>query len=205
MSELNLPAFARYPEHPLHRALYRLPILEYRLGLGPLIGRFVMIMSTTGRKSGQVRRTAIEYHVCNGRTYVMSGYGSRPDWYRNMLADPRMTLQTASGVQRVRGRRVTAGAELNAAYDCLEHSPALRFIARLLGITLTREEFLARQDQFHLVTFDPTDEPTPPPLDADLRWVWFVALAGVCAGWFARRRAGVHAARQPTTDGGGLV
>ncbi len=188
MSEPRLPAFARYPKHPLHRALFRLPILAYRLGLGFLVGRLVMIMSTTGRKSGQVRRTAIEYHRCNGRIYVMSGYGARPDWYQNMLADPRMTLQSAAGVQHVRGRRVTAIAELNVAYDCLEHSPALRFVTRLLGVAPTREAFLAGQDQFYLVTFEPTDEPTPPPLAADLRGVWFVTLAGLLVGWMALRR-----------------
>lgn len=193
MRELQLPAIARYPQHPLHRALLRLPILEYRLGLGPLIGRLVMIMGTTGRTTGKIRRTAIQYHRCHGRIFVMSGYGSRPDWYQNMLADPRMTLQSAAGLQHVRGRRVTAIDELNAAYDCLEHSPALRFTTRLLGVAVTREAFLAGQNQFYLVTFDGTDEPTPPALEADLSWVWLVAFAGLLVAWLTRRRRGFDA------------
>jgi|YNPBryunderm2012_1023409.scaffolds.fasta_scaffold42876_2 hypothetical protein len=63
-------------------------------------------------------------------------------------------------------------------------------MARLLGVELTRESFLANRERFYLVTFDPTDEPTPPPLPADLRWVWLVVLtltAALC--WFRRRGA----------------
>jgi|YNPBryunderm2012_1023409.scaffolds.fasta_scaffold42876_3 hypothetical protein len=106
MSELPLPAWAGYPNRPLRRAINRAPIMLYRLGLGPLIGRLVMIMSTTGRRSGLTRRTALEYHICGGLIYVMSGYGARPDWYQNMLADPRVTLQTRwRGAPRPRSSR----------------------------------------------------------------------------------------------------
>jgi deazaflavin-dependent oxidoreductase (nitroreductase family) len=190
MSELPLPAWAGYPNRPLRRAINRAPIMLYRLGLGPLIGRLVMIMSTTGRRSGLTRRTALEYHICGGLIYVMSGYGARPDWYQNMLADPRVTLQIGGEVRHARGRRVSDELELHAAYDCFEHSPGLRAMARLLGVELTRESFLANRERFYLVTFDPTDEPTPPPLPADLRWVWLVVLtltAALC--WFRRRGA----------------
>jgi hypothetical protein len=38
MNQLKLPAWASYPKHPLHRALYRLPILAWRLGLGAMLG-----------------------------------------------------------------------------------------------------------------------------------------------------------------------
>lgn len=177
MSQLELPAWAAYPNRRLHRALYRVPILEWRLGLGPLFSRTVLILSTTGRKSGLVRRTAVQYHPCKGRVYVLNGYGERADWYRNLLADPRATLQSAAGVEHVRGRRVTDEAELNAAFDCFARSPALRLVARLIGVPLTREALRANREQFLLVAFDPADEPTPPPLPADLAWVWLVPAA----------------------------
>ncbi len=189
MSDLSLPTWAAYPNRSLRRAINRAPIALYRLGLGPLLGRLIMIMSTTGRKTGLTRRTAIEYHLCAGRIYVMSGYGARPDWYQNLLADSRVTLQLGAQVYHMRGRRVTDESELHAAYDCFEQSPALRAIARLLGVDLTRESFLAHRERFYLVTFDPTDEPTPPPLPADLRWIWLVVLALVAVALRARHRA----------------
>jgi MYXO-CTERM domain-containing protein len=80
---------------------------------------------------------------------------------------------------------------LRAAYDCFARSPALRIVARLMGVPLTRDAFLANRDQFYLVAFDPTDEPTLPPLPADLVWIWLVpaALALVLLGRRRRRHS----------------
>jgi deazaflavin-dependent oxidoreductase (nitroreductase family) len=141
-----------------------------------------MILTTTGRKSGLPRRTAIEYHRFLGRTYVMNAYGMKSDWYRNMRADPRVTIQTADGVEHCRARRLTSDAELAEAYGFVESSPALRRLIQRLGFAMGREEFLAQRDRWWLVAFDPTDEPTPPPLQADLRWVVPLAAAGIAAG-----------------------
>lgn len=82
-----------YPKGLL-KLLFKTPILLYRLGLGFLIGRLFMIMTTTGRKSGQPRRTAIEFHEFEGKPTVMSGWGTKTDWYRNLEANPPATVQT---------------------------------------------------------------------------------------------------------------
>ncbi|MFC1466266.1 MAG: nitroreductase family deazaflavin-dependent oxidoreductase [Candidatus Brachytrichaceae bacterium NZ_4S206] len=170
-----LPERLPYPSHSALRALFRLPILLYRLDLGPLVGRSFMILTTTGRKSGLPRRTAIEYHTYRGRKYVMNGYGMKSDWYRNVLADPRVTVQTADGVEHCRARRLTSDEELAEAYGFVESSPAFRWFVKALGFDLSREQFLAQKERWWLVTFDPTDEPTPPPLPADLWWVTALA------------------------------
>jgi len=51
---------------------------------------------------------------------------------------------------------------------------------------------VAQQDRFIILTFDPTNEPTPPPLEADLRWVLFVAfpivLSVLLQRWLNTRR-----------------
>jgi hypothetical protein len=39
------------------------------------------------------------------------------------------------------------------------------------------------------MTFDPTSEPTPPPLSADLVWVWGVLLGGLVIGWVLGRQS----------------
>jgi hypothetical protein len=39
---------------------------------------------------------------------------------------------------------------------------------RFLGFKMDRQKFLAQKEQFHLLAFEPTDKPTPPPLAADL-------------------------------------
>ena len=185
----NLP----YPSGRVMQVIYRSPILLYRLGLGPLVGRLFMILTTTGRKSGLPRRTAIEFHQHQGRKYVMVGW-TASDWYKNILANLLVTLQTASGTERARARRITTIEDLEATWVVAEKNPILQGIVKLTG--LSRESFVAQKDRFIILMFDQTDEPTPPPQEADLRWVTFVActisLTVLLQRWISacRRRKG---------------
>ncbi len=65
-----------------------LMIFLYRAGLAPLIGRFVLLLTTTGRKSGLPRITPLQYEDVDGAIYVASARGAKADWFRNILADP---------------------------------------------------------------------------------------------------------------------
>ncbi len=170
-----------YPTSPFMKYLFKLPILLYRMGLGPVIGRKIMILTTTGRKSGLPRRTAIEYNVHNGRKFIMAGWGGQSDWYKNLAADPRVTIQTADGAESAIAHRLTEDEELIDAYRFVENNPAMQVWMKLLNAEITREQFLAQRDQFYLVRFDPTAEPTPPPVAADLAWVWLVVGGGLLA------------------------
>ena len=76
----NLP----YPSGRVTQIVYKTPIWLYRLGWGPLVGRLFMILTTTGRKSGLPRRTALEFHQHHGRKYVMVGW-TAVDWYKNII------------------------------------------------------------------------------------------------------------------------
>lgn len=175
-----------YPSSPALKYAFKLPILLWRLGLGPLVGRLFMILTTTGRSSGLPRRTAIEFHEHNGRKYVLSAWGERAQWYRNILADPHVTVQTARGTERATARRITDEGELAAAFSFVEQSPVMQRWVEALGLPATREAFLANKDRFYLVTFDPTDAPTPPPQEADLTWVW--SVAGTLIGLWIQAR-----------------
>ncbi len=62
-----------YPTSALMKHRVRLPLFLWRLGLGFLFNRLILIMTTTGRKSGLSRRVAIEFHNYNGGKYVYSG------------------------------------------------------------------------------------------------------------------------------------
>ncbi len=76
--------------------LIRIPRLLYALGLGPLIGRLVMLLTTTGRKSGKPRVVPLQYEEHEGVVYVGSARGTRADWYRNIEANPQVHLQIGS-------------------------------------------------------------------------------------------------------------
>jgi hypothetical protein len=64
----------------------------------------------------------------------------------------------------------------------------LRLYLRAKGIAGTAEDFASNIDRFCFVRFDPVDEPGPPPMKADLVWVWPVAGAMGVFAWLARRR-----------------
>ena len=152
--------------------VYKSPILFYRLGLGCIFGRLFMVMTITGRKSGEPRRAVIEFHEFNGRKYIFSGWGKKADWFRNIQANPFITIQTWRGVESVQARHITSEAELAEAFAFAMSNPAMRPVIKPVGFSLTLEQFLAHKERFTFVTFDPTDQPTPPPVRADLRWVW---------------------------------
>jgi len=79
------------------RLLYRLshlgPRLAYALGLGPLIGSLVLLLTTTGRKSGLPRQTPLQYEQIDGLIYVASGRGKKADWVCNITADPAVEVR----------------------------------------------------------------------------------------------------------------
>ncbi len=163
------------------RWMFKAPLYLWRLGLGFLVGRYIMVITTTGRKSGLPRHTMAEWHPLNGRKFVPVNYGEHAQWYRNVVADPHVTIQTAQGTERVIARRITEDADLIAAFRVInELNPMMtRWYLNANGIEDRESDILANKERIYLLTFDPTTEPTPAPLQADLIWVWTLVL-GIC-------------------------
>jgi deazaflavin-dependent oxidoreductase (nitroreductase family) len=53
----------------------------------------VLLLVTTGRKSGLPRETRLQYEEDQGVIYVAAARGQRADWFRNILAHPRVQVQ----------------------------------------------------------------------------------------------------------------
>lgn len=68
----------------------------YALGLGRIVGRIILLLTTTGRKSGLPRVTPLQYEEIDGTIYVASALGTRAHWFRNILADPRVCVRVKS-------------------------------------------------------------------------------------------------------------
>jgi deazaflavin-dependent oxidoreductase (nitroreductase family) len=73
----------------------------YSVGLGFLVGRIVLLLTTKGRRTGLPRTTPLQYEEHDGKIYVMSAMGPRSDWYRNILVDPRVDVRM--GTRRFEG------------------------------------------------------------------------------------------------------
>ena len=70
----------------IHRSLYA-------VGLGPFIGKIILLLTTTGRKSGRKRITPLQYEEIDGKYFLGSARGTRSDWYRNIVADNKVDVR----------------------------------------------------------------------------------------------------------------
>jgi deazaflavin-dependent oxidoreductase (nitroreductase family) len=56
----------------------------------------VLLLTTTGRRSGRPRRTPVQYQRIDGALMIVAAAGGAPEppaWWRNVEADPRVTVQ----------------------------------------------------------------------------------------------------------------
>lgn len=72
------------------------PQFFYAIGLGPIIGRMVLLLTTVGRKSGLPRVTPLQYEMIEGVIYIGSARGNKADWFRNILINTRVGVRVGS-------------------------------------------------------------------------------------------------------------
>jgi len=110
------------------------PRLAYAVGLAPLVGRFVLLLTTSGRNSGHDRMTALTYEEFEGAYFVASARGNSSDWLRNIRRNPKVRVRV--GGLRFDGRaQVTTDPSRVADY--LERQMKRR--PRLFGMILRLE------------------------------------------------------------------
>jgi deazaflavin-dependent oxidoreductase (nitroreductase family) len=64
-----------------------------------LVNNDMCLLSTTGRRSGSIHTVPLLYLRDGDRIVVVASWGGRdhhPDWYLNLLANPRATVQVLS-------------------------------------------------------------------------------------------------------------
>ena len=86
--------------------LFRAPNFLYRARLGFLLGSRFLMIEHRGRSSGRLYRTVVEVvgrSLDKREWFVVSGYGTRTDWYRNLRAGALEAIWLGS-------RRVSARA-----------------------------------------------------------------------------------------------
>ena len=116
------------------RTLGKLNVPVYRLTRGRLMGKVgrapVLLLSTTGRRSGQQRTAPVLFLVDGRRTVVIgsnAGNERAPAWSHNLKANPDAEIQIRGERRRVRAR-VAEGEErselwrkMNEQYAGFEH------------------------------------------------------------------------------------
>lgn len=93
---------------PVFRWVFKTPVIFYKLGL-PLFGDFILLLTTTGRKSGKLRYTPVEYRCepGTGDFIVMAGWGGNTDWRKNIEANPQVLVHAGRLKFRAVAERMT--------------------------------------------------------------------------------------------------
>jgi len=120
----------------------------YALGLGPLVGQLILLLTTTGRKSGLPRVTPLQYEEVDGAYMLGSSRGLHADWVRNLMANPRVEI-------RVRSKRFYGRAEVVADPERIADFLALRLERhpRIVGKIMETEGLAAHPSRKELVDY----------------------------------------------------
>lgn len=79
---------------------------------GDFAGRTMLIITTTGRRTGRKIATVLRYNDIDGRLLIvasMGGAARHPQWYLNLLADPTATIELDGRTSVVTARTLEAG------------------------------------------------------------------------------------------------
>jgi deazaflavin-dependent oxidoreductase (nitroreductase family) len=174
-------------------------LLLWRLGLGRYFAGsrsgYILVLGTTGRKSGQRRLVPLNFAEDGNAVYCVAGFGKRTHWLLNLEADPSCELWLPDG------RRVGGHAEL-----VTDEATRIEMLRKLLvragfatglaepGLDPMSDpddviaELGERYGQRYEVVAIELEEPiTGPGGPGDLRWVWPVAAGALVIGLAARR------------------
>ena len=87
---------------------------------GPFAGRKLLLLHTTGAKSGKVRVNPLAYQdLGGGRLAVFgskAGAPTNPDWFHNVKANPRVTVEVGSTTLQATAR-VAEGEERDRIWE----------------------------------------------------------------------------------------
>ncbi|MCA9904037.1 MAG: nitroreductase family deazaflavin-dependent oxidoreductase [Anaerolineae bacterium] len=147
---------------PLLRAVKLPPQIAYAIRRDPLIGRLILLLTTTGRRTGLPRVTPLQYEEIDGAYYIGSARGLDADWVRNILADPhvqvRVKAQHFDGLAEVTTDRARITAFL--ALRLQRHPHMVGALLRAEGLTQppTRAQLEAYGARLALVIIRPAAE-----------------------------------------------
>lgn len=99
-------------------------------------GELVLVLYHTGRRSGLTRATPLQYEQINGDYYVASARGAQADWYRNVVANPRVEILVKGQRLPVHAEAVTDPGEIADFLEMrlIRHPRMMRLMLRMEGL-----------------------------------------------------------------------
>ncbi len=182
------------------RFLNRNMLLMWRLGLGwqmaNSVSGYIMVLATTGRKSGERRLVPLNFAEKGHTVYCLAGFGKTTHWLLNLQADPQCEIWLPDGrrlaghgrlvttefhrIDLIREILVRSGFAAKLAEPGLDPATAVDDVIAGLGPQPSR--------RYEVVEIKLGATVTGPGGPSDLTWVWPVVGLAAVAGWLVLRR-----------------
>ena len=179
----------------LFKLFNKFMLLLWRLGLGSIgnqtkYGGYVMVITQTGRKSGQVRRTPVNYAIIDGDIYCTSGFGRRSDWYHNILANPQVEVWLPDGWWAGHAEDVSeAENRIDLMRAVLIGSGFAAYLAGINPHKLSDEELEAATGTYRLIRIRREQAMTGTGGPGDLNWIWPLSTILLIVLLLAKKRS----------------
>ncbi len=154
------------------RLVLRAPLVLYQRRLGWLLGRRFLLLDHVGRDSGDHHQTVLEvihYDSSSGEAVVMSGWGTRSDWYRNIEVAGQAKVTLGRQTMDVNAHKLDDREAVKVLADYERRNRWIkpivrRVLSRLAGFNYdgTEEGRLCLVQQLPLVGFTPSPPSTAP-------------------------------------------
>lgn len=167
-------------ELPQHfKQFNKFVLMLWRLGLGkwvngvPSLGGRILVITHTGRKSGKIYRTPVNYAEIDGDVYCLAGMGSQADWYLNVKANPAVEIWLPNGwwagaAEELTEKRVRLPLMRQVLINSGKAAPAYGIFPE----TMTDEELEQAVGDARLFRIRKTEARTGDDGPGDLAWVW---------------------------------
>jgi deazaflavin-dependent oxidoreductase (nitroreductase family) len=133
----------------------------FRLGLGAFMGNpfsgYIMVLKTTGRKTGRLRYSPVNYAILDGRVYCLSGFRQGSDWYRNLLAHPAIEVILPAGAISGSAAEITDPLRRTAIIrKVLQNAGFAGFFEGYNPFRISDEQLAAKTAGMPLICIQPT-------------------------------------------------
>jgi len=176
------------------RYLNKFMLFLWRLGLGNwlnmapgTLGRY-MVITHTGRKTGNRHRTPVNYAIYNNEIYCVAGFGEKADWFQNIMANPQVEIWLPDSWYAGLAEEIfEPELRLKALRQVLIASA---FAGRMAGFhpQMSDEELSAFAAEYKLVHIRRVVARTGPGGPGDLAWIWPLATFLLLPSLFKRRK-----------------
>jgi deazaflavin-dependent oxidoreductase (nitroreductase family) len=130
------------------KLLFKTTILLDKVGLNRLIPEWILLLTTTGRRSGNPVIAPVEFlfHEPDGSYWVMSGWRGNTDWYKNIRKCPEIQMKVHGKICLGKAKALSNEEILEYLTEILKVNPdAIAIFSRWAGKKVDPTETGLRQ------------------------------------------------------------